>query len=699
MSRSRRRTLAFTSIAVVCLAAVWYGTPLHERHKGVLRAGIRNQILSSNLNPEGRVDGLAVEILKEAARRRNVKLEWINCPEGPDAAMRANKIDLWPITQDLPERRKHFHITAPWLAAERCLITKGPPPGVWKGERVIYGLGPESQLLAATPGAIPVHVPGDLAAVAAVCAGDARAAFIVMQSLGAFVLKKPAGCEKSDFRVTPVHGKSLKLGIGSTFEAADDADALRLEVGRMAAEGALEQLFNKYSLYSIAETADIYELMEAQSRARAVELGGLGMIVALGILAWQVKRVREARRAAEKANNAKTEFLANMSHEIRTPLNGIVALTEVLGRTGLSTEQRDLTAIVMSSAESLMNIVNDILDFSKIESGGMTMEHIDFDIRSAVEEAVLLFTPRARQKGLEINFHLASAVPRMITADPIRIRQVLMNLLANAIKFTDTGGISIEVDRTGSADTGPALLFRVTDTGIGIAPEVSAKLFRAFTQADSTTTRKFGGTGLGLAISLRLVTLMGGSIGLESEPGKGSTFWFIIPAPSPTEASAPLPAMTYRPAVFGQPAPVAPAKFAQPAARTASDCRILVVDDNPVNQLVAVRALRTLGYEPDVVASGEAALDALTHSNYDLILMDCQMPGMDGYAATAEIRRRETGRRRTPIVAMTANAIDGDRERCAAAGMDDYLSKPFRIALLERTLQRWLSGKLEPSVA
>jgi signal transduction histidine kinase/ActR/RegA family two-component response regulator len=689
MTVPRQRTFVYVSIAVVliviapALFLLWRHTQRHT----ALRAGIRNNSLSTTLNPEGRVDALAVEVLAAAARRSGLRIQWVECPEGPDRALRAKKVDLWPMTLDLPERKKQFHITEPWLAAERCLVTKGPPPVHWNGVTVAYGLGPESQLLAAAPAARPIHAEGDVAAVRAVCAGGARAAYVLMQSLGAFVLRKPEGCEKVDFHITPAGGKPLKLGIGSTFEAAKEADELRIEIGRMAAQGALEEFFNKYSLYSVAETADIYELTDAQRRTEALEFGAGGLILALAVLIWQVDRVREARRTAENANSAKSQFLANMSHELRTPLNGIVAMTEVLGRSGLTPEQRDIAAVILNSSESLMTIVNDILDFSKIEAGGMSIEQIAFDVRATLEDAVRLFTPRAQQKGLEIACRIAADVPRMIVGDPVRIRQILMNLLSNAIKFTDAGGVGVELARGGNPEQGPALLFRVVDTGIGIPPQASAKIFRAFTQADSTTTRKFGGTGLGLAISLRLVTLMGGSIGLESEPGRGSIFWFIVPAPAMQrvenpEAPVSLPAPAEAAAAIGQAA-----------------WQILIVEDNPVNQIVAARALRTLGYSPDVASSGEAALDILVQRRFDLILMDCQMPGMDGYQTAAEIRLREAGRRRTPIVAMTANNVDGDRERCVAAGMDDYLSKPFRMAALERALRRWLSPAAERSVA
>ena len=679
-----QRRFAFVSIAVACLTLGVYLLWRHNHGRVTLRAGIRNHSLDNKLNPGGRVDALSVEVVAAAARRTGIRLEWVECPEGPDRALRSKKIDIWPMTLDLPERKKRFHITEPWLAAERCLVTKGAPPARWTNARVAYGLGPESQLLASAPASKPVHFDGDVAAIGAVCNGEARAAYVLIQSLGAFVLRKPPGCESVDFQITPINGKPLKLGIGSTFEKAHEADELRLEIGRMAAQGALEELFNRYSLYSIAETADIYQLMDVERHTQALEIGACGLILALAILIWQVRRVRDARHVAEEANRAKSEFLANMSHEIRTPLNGIVAMTELLGRSGLTPEQRDLAAVVLQSSESLMTIVNDILDFSKIEAGGMEIEQIAFDMRATVEDAVRLFQPRAQQKDLKMEHRIASDIPRMVVGDPLRTRQILMNLLSNAIKFTETGGVAVEVTRAGDPEHGPALLVRVTDTGIGIAPDVSSKLFRAFTQAESGAARKFGGTGLGLTIALRLVTLMGGSIGLESEPGKGSAFWFVIPAPAveqPAPATLPIPL-----------------ENVAPASRL-NERRILIVEDNPVNQIVAARALRTLGFVADIASGGEAALDILGDQCFDLILMDCQMPGMDGYQTAAEIRRREGGRKRTPIIAMTANSIEGDRERCVEAGMDDYLSKPFRLATLERVIQRWLCPKPERSVA
>jgi signal transduction histidine kinase/ActR/RegA family two-component response regulator len=450
----------------------------------------------------------------------------------------------------------------------------------------------------------------------------------------------------------------------------------------LAADGALTRIFENYSGYSTAETENIYELMDADRRSRMLAYGASGLVVALAILLWQVRRVRQARKAAERANSAKSEFLANMSHEIRTPLNGIVGMAELLARTVLDKEQREMTDVIRSSSETLISIVGGILDFSRIEAGSVQVESIPFDLHASVEGVVKLLAPRAHSKGLVFETAIAPNVPRMVYGDPLRIQQVLTNLLANAIKFTEKGRVRLEVSLGGDSAHPPAVLFRIGDTGVGIDAKTVGRLFTPFTQADSAATRKYGGLGLGLAISHRLVSLMGGSIGVKSEPGSGSTFWFLLPLGSMQAGSAGLPEP--------QPAAAVPPLPGRPAQAPAPIRRILIVEDNPVNQIVARRAVRALGYAAEIVSGGEAALEAWGRDSFDLILMDCQMPDMDGYEAAAEIRRREDRTARVPIVAMTANTIAGDEEKCRASGMDDYLPKPVRLAVLARTLERWL---------
>ena len=386
-------------------------------------------------------------------------------------------------------------------------------------------------------------------------------------------------------------------------------------------------------------------------------------------------RLRDTRAALERAKRAKSEFLTNVSHELRTPLNGIHGLSQLLARECESAERRQMAAAIQASSESLILAVDEILDYARIEKGELKIQPTPFEVRTAIEDIAAAVEPRASEKGLAFETEVAPGVPRAIVGDAQRLREVLRHLLDNAVKFTAAGKVRLEVSVGGDPLVCRALLFRVRDTGPGMKPETAASFFDAFAQADSGSTRAHGGLGLGLTLAHRLVGLMGGSMGVESRPGRGSVFWFLLPTVT-VEPAEPEPAIT-------------------PNGRRG---RILVVDDNPINQLVAVRAAHSLGYAADAVGGGEAALEALGRADYRAVLMDCQMPGMDGFQAAAEIRRRETsaGAGRIPIIAMTANGPGSDREQCLACGMDDYLPKPFRLADLEQALKHW-SGVPQPA--
>ena len=678
----RRRVWVLTGagLLTMALAAAWL---LHRPYAGrTYRIGARTNGQYSIVAADGRVSGIAVDVVSEAARRAGIHLQWIPSPEGLDKAMGSKKVDLWPAVTILPGRRRGLYISDPWLSGDSFVISKGPKVSDWKGARVAYALAPASQVAECLPHAIPVEKPDEDSALRAVCTGEAAGAIVWMHSVGSLLLHRPEGCESTDLRVTAIPGSRFKLGIGSTFESAGAANELRAQIGHMAAEGALAGFFENYSGYSTAETENIYELLDAERHSRMLAYGASGLVVTLAILLWQVRRVRQARKAAEQASSAKSEFLANMSHEIRTPLNGIVGMAELLARTVLDKEQREMTDVIQSSSETLIAIVGGIFDFSRIEAGGLRLEAVPFDLHATVDGVVKSFAPRAHSKGLVFETAMAPNVPRLVHGDPLRIRQVLTNLLANAVKFTEKGHVRLNASLGGDPAESLAVLFRIDDTGIGIDAKAVARLFTPFTQADSAATRRYGGIGLGLAISHRLVSLMGGSIGVESQPGRGSTFWFLVPVGNMQPGSAGLPEPQ---SPVGAPLP--PDK---PAQAPSGSRHILIVEDNPVNQIIALRAVCGLGYAAEVVSGGEAALEAWGRDCFDLILMDCQMPGMDGYETTSEIRRREHGTVRVPIVAMTANAIYGDEEKCRASGMDDYLPKPVRLAVLARTLERWL---------
>ena len=601
------------------------------------------------------------------------------------------------------------------------------------------------------------------------------------------------------------------LVVGSTL-VGWAAVVLRLVV---LAPGLLSPTAVLHYAFGLVSATAIGVLIQAVRVRTLRELQRLGIANEL-----HARAMEEAMRAAESATRAKSAFLAAMSHEVRTPMNGVIGMIGLLLETELTPEQHDFAHTVRSSAEALLVVLNDILDFSKIEAGRLELEQIDFDLQETIEEVAELLAVGARKKQIELNCFVSPALPPVVAADPGRLRQVLTNLLGNAIKFTERGEVALRVEAAGE-DGGHVLArFEVADTGIGIPREVQGRLFQPFAQADASTTRHYGGTGLGLVISRRLVELMGGEMSLESDPGRGSVFRFTVPLetrPGPGgSAKAPLAepgtvrvlcvddnaasrlvlerlargwgfdtdavasgeeglARLRAAHVEGRPYRIAivdllmvgmdgieltrriradaalagvavivvtalatredlerareagalrtltkPARAAQLHAALAAalagetavtaapalvervleplrpGIRVLLAEDNTVNQEIAFRQLKKLGAEPEMVDNGRAAVEALARGRYDVVLMDCQMPEMDGYTATAEIRRREaeTGRH-TPIVALTASAMAGDREECVRAGMDDYLSKPVKLEQLRDVLARWAGPAAE----
>jgi signal transduction histidine kinase/CheY-like chemotaxis protein len=439
---------------------------------------------------------------------------------------------------------------------------------------------------------------------------------------------------------------------------------------------------------------------------RAINLSAILSIftaVSLTFVRQQHRAVRELRLASE----AKSRFLAVMSHEIRTPLNGVLGMAQLLLETNPTPKQRELAETIRSSGETLLTLLNEILDLSRIEAGRVEIAQVDFDPRKLLADLERMVTGSAQEKGLTLSFSVATELPEALKGDPDRLHQVLLNLVSNAINFTDRGGVEVRAQAQSRAgpDGIQMVRFEVTDTGIGIHPEDVEHIFERFSQVDQSSTRRHGGAGLGLTIAKELTEMMDGELSVESRPGEGSRFWFCLPL----LLGDPLLARSPESAAGASPEPPAIPLLRETEARTAAKveaasaaARILLVEDNPVNQSVAAGMLEALGHRVDMAGDGREGLRAASRSVYDVILMDCQMPVMDGFETTREIRRLEKSRPgpdaspqapvHVPVIALTAAAFPRDRERCLAAGMDDYLAKPFELNDLADVLARWLPG-------
>jgi two-component system, sensor histidine kinase len=431
----------------------------------------------------------------------------------------------------------------------------------------------------------------------------------------------------------------------------------------------------------------------------------IAVLLVCGVQAWLLLRLRRAMRdlareaevrkrreqEARAANLAKDQFLANASHEIRTPMNGVLGMTDLLLRGELTAAQREQVKLIRTSAEALLALVSDILDLSRIEAGHLLLRPRDFRLREVVGEVMRLLASQAAEREIELRLQVAADLPDELHGDPVRLRQVLINLVGNGIRHTTEGFVAVDVAAREGAEGAPQIRFEVRDTGIGIRPEVQARLFRPFSRSESSASRVPGGAGLGLVISKNVVELMAGEIGLDSTYGAGSTFWFQVPL-VPAQGTVPDLADVVDAADTAD-----TAASSRPAPDRRRDARrhvhVLVVDDHPVNRALALAQLQDLGYVADTAENGQEALDLLVGRSYDAVVLDCAMPEIDGYETCRRLRQREGDGRRTPVIALTAFANEGERERCLAAGMDDYLAKPYRGEELAALVDRWTAER------
>lgn len=623
---------------------------------------------------DGSPSGPVIEILDEAARRRGIRLNWVHCPEGPDQALKTGKADLWPLAADISERRAYLSFSEPYMRVRFWLLTRNDS-GIqsaadMKNRTISHARGAlySSIIDRLLPPVRRVEELSGRAAIEALC--DARVdAALVAQGTGDTEVVRQAGCQAKGLRLLPIPGGLLGFGIASRksdrpAEAA--ANRLQSEIVHLFDEGVLSGIWLKWGLAS-TETRMLADYLSAQRFTRWLTALAALLLIALLAATWLTLRWRAARKRADSAAQAKASFLANMSHEIRTPMNGVLGVAALLSETNLTGQQREYVSLIQSSAATLLRVLNDVLEVVKAESGSLKLQTGPFDLCAISRETMLLLKPQAEAKGLEAEFEWDGRLERMRLGDGVRVTQILHNLVGNAVKYTRAGKIGLKIEADGEG-----VCLRVWDTGEGLPEELRTGVFEKFTRGRQHEAAGIEGTGLGLYICSQLVRLMGGRIEVESEHGQGTEFRIHLPL-KPAEA----------------PAPAVAGAEEGPPREGAVTRKVLLVEDNRVNQLVASQMLSKLGCAVTIASSGEEAIEIARQEGFDLVLMDCRLPGIDGFQAASTIRADQESRSRVPIIALTASAHESDRKRCIEAGMDDHIGKPVDLIALRQALAKW----------
>ncbi len=606
-----------------------------------------------------------------AAARAGIRLEWHLSKQLNHEFLRAGGADLWPLAD--PENSHGFQVTRAWAREPYAMLRLMD----YRGGDVLVAVNKAPRIVGLLkkhlPDAARLEVDGPVQSMAAMCKGESTHAFVDARVAQRLLLTRPSDCHGVPLRMEPAIGAELPLGImyRPGFDAA--AQSLRRAIDEMALNGSLADAFSKWSTAANSSVELDGLLLDREIRA-ARDRWAAGIAFALFLIAIALAATfYRARNLARETANAKSNFVAMVNHELRTPLNGFMGAAELLVRGRLDSDQRELADALRSSAQNFHRVVSHILEFSRIETGGLRIERTPCDLQRLVAAALANVEARAESKGLQVNLTLSGTI-RPVLADGSRLTQVLTNLLENALKFTSEGSISLRVNAEPGNDSKQAVSIQVSDTGIGMETDATSGLFNAFRQAHQSQSRRFGGLGLGLAVCKGLVDAMDGQISLTSEPGLGTTVTVSMLFDVTTDLAQ----------IEESEGSAARAPQSASAPR-----RVLVVDDGKVNRLLVVRILKALGYSTDEASNGRQAVELAAANEYVLILMDCQMPEMDGFEATRRIRNSEDKAKRVPIVALTASVEPVEQGQCFAAGMDAFLQKPVSVEMLRQVLAKY----------
>ncbi len=648
----------------------------------VLRFGTGNSPQFNYWDPQRGATGFAVDVVNAAAARAGYRVEWAFCEKRPEDCFATGTVDFWPFVTFSEIRRQDMELSEPWwkvgtMAYFPKQLKVDSDASLHKHRLAITS--PTRRFFPASLFDRPDRVrqfDSTGPTLQSVCRGESDIALVDQQLSATLMLDRPPGCESMAFSSKVFDNFGRRFSLGARKGRSVELEHLRTEISAMTEAGELLTIADRWKLLNKSD----YDFIDWIERVRKEKRLFQAFLIVTAILCCGLivllYFVITARREAERNARARSQFLANMSHEIRTPMNGILGMTELVLDSELSAEQRQHLTLARDSADSLLRIIDDILDFSRVESGKLQLETIPFPLAATLGQSLEVLRSKATIAGLQLSLDLDPALPAWVEGDPVRLQQVLWNLLGNAVKFTRAGSVTLSAKRLDAPAGHARVAFAVTDTGIGIPREKQSEIFEAFTQADTSTTRQFGGTGLGLAISAELVRMMGGRLTVDSTPNHGSTFSFLIDF---VLAQAPAP------------------EAGVATALSARALRVLIAEDNAVNRLLLERILSRQGYYYESALNGQEALEKARGEHFDVVLMDVHMPVLDGYAATREIRRHESrnGHRAT-IIALTALAIEGDKEKCLAAGMDHYLAKPLRAADLIALLDSLAVAKPAP---